>query len=275
MPVDSGAPKPSHHPSGPPRLINGRAYYHIWGYEALHRECIQRGIRLPDNTVKKTSLEKKLRMLDGFPDYHDKTEWRFQRLQDECLKRSIPIMSKQGTTIYTRTVLIKKLESDDIQLRQQSTASGQQVAPDQQTPPVQQTASHEGRAPLKELPNAGNKRRLTTGQDPLLAGKSKTRLPTLKPAPPNGSNTARRGRPSGSTALNTLKMATNVPVVARPSTRSSVSAGNRPRRASTRASTSMGFYRDEDDGELLRPLQTVYESWHYDWNTLIHIVICT
>lgn len=113
--------------SGRPRLINGRDVYHIWSYDALKDECIRRKIPLPDNYIKKASLEKKLRLHDGVPDYEAKGIWPYERLREECIKRSIPITSKQMNNVYKRPDLIKMLERDDVRLRVEAAQAGQRA----------------------------------------------------------------------------------------------------------------------------------------------------
>lgn len=60
--------------------------------------------------------------------------------------------------------------------------------------------AHEERVPVRGLPNAGKKRRLTTSRESFDGREeSRTRLPTLKPAEPSGLNVSLRGRPPGIT----------------------------------------------------------------------------
>lgn len=72
----------------------------------------------------------------------------FQRLQDECLKRSISIMSEQKTRVYMRVNLIEKLERDEM--------------------------AHKERVPVREPPNAG--------KEPPLDDQSRTLLMAVEKA---------------------------------------------------------------------------------------------
>lgn len=119
-PEDIGSPKKTRQrePGGRLRLINGRAVYRIWGYDALKEECKARGIALPNNWIQKSSLEKKLKLSDGLPDYESSSEWPFEKLREVYLARGLPINSEHLKNVYRRPELIRVLESDDLKNRQ-------------------------------------------------------------------------------------------------------------------------------------------------------------
>lgn len=112
-------------PTGPPRLLNGRAVYNIWSYQALRDECVRRNIPLPNTSVhlQKASLEKRLRLHDGLEDYSSSKRWTYKALQEECSRRGLPIASKRGTNTYKRSDLIKILESNDVKQRQEAASA--------------------------------------------------------------------------------------------------------------------------------------------------------
>lgn len=115
----------SDHAGGRPRLLNGKATYRIWSYQALWDECVRRKIPLPKDCIhlKKAALEKRLRIHDGVDDYSSHKTWSFKALQEECVRRGLPIVSPHGKNKYTKAVLIRILKSDNLKRRQQSAST--------------------------------------------------------------------------------------------------------------------------------------------------------
>lgn len=186
----------------------------------------------------KRALEKKLKLNDGLPLYESHSEWPFERLQAECLKRGLPINSKHFRWGIKRKELEKQLESDDVRRRQEAASSAQprpaQAASDagpQHGPDLADLDTADGRERLVGHPRSASLE--PPGPEPFVEAPTRAaslELPDPEPKQPGPGGPGRPGRPIAPSKLPDVNL--SKPKVALPI------------RQSRRVSSIEGFYKE-------------------------------